>query len=100
MASDPLTRYQRWSNNGKVADEIRDTVYFTYRSARWLLITVGGVTVLFIGVLMIVLPGPAIVMIPAGLTILGLEYAWARRWLEQGKIRLARYLRQRRRQRY
>jgi tellurite resistance protein TerC len=30
---------------------------------------------------MIVLPGPAFVVIPAGLAILGLEFAWARHTL-------------------
>lgn len=45
---------------------------------------VGGV-VLVIGVAMIVLPGPAFIMIPAGLAILGLEFAWARVWLKKAK---------------
>jgi hypothetical protein len=43
---------------------------------------IGG-TVVAVGVLMIVLPGPAFVVIPAGLAILGLEFACARRWLRQ-----------------
>jgi tellurite resistance protein TerC len=30
---------------------------------------------------MLVLPGPAIVVIPLGLAILALEFAWARAWL-------------------
>ena len=30
---------------------------------------------------MIVLPGPAIVVIPAALAILAVEFLWARRWL-------------------
>jgi tellurite resistance protein TerC len=30
---------------------------------------------------MIALPGPAFIVIPAGLGILALEFAWARRWL-------------------
>jgi hypothetical protein len=34
---------------------------------------------------MIVLPGPALVVIPLGLGILGLEFAWARRWLRRAK---------------
>jgi hypothetical protein len=38
-------------------------------------------TVLLIGVALIVLPGPAFVVIPIGLAILATEYAWARRWL-------------------
>jgi tellurite resistance protein TerC len=31
---------------------------------------------------MIVTPGPALVVIPIGLAILGIEFAWARRWLK------------------
>jgi hypothetical protein len=49
---------------------------------------VGGV-VLFVGVLMIVLPGPAILVIPAGLAILGQEFTWARRLLDRLKTRAA-----------
>jgi uncharacterized protein (TIGR02611 family) len=41
---------------------------------------VGG-TVVAIGVAMIVLPGPAFVVIPAGLAILATEFVWARRML-------------------
>jgi len=47
---------------------------------------VGG-TVLLVGVALIVLPGPAFVVIPVGLAILGLEFAWARRWLRKVKER-------------
>jgi tellurite resistance protein TerC len=32
---------------------------------------------------MIVAPGPAVVLIPVGLAILGLEFAWARLWLRR-----------------
>jgi tellurite resistance protein TerC len=59
----------------------------TFRWARRIAIIVGGFTVLAIGVAMIVLPGPAIVVIPVGLGILGLEFAWARRWLKEIKQR-------------
>jgi tellurite resistance protein TerC len=52
-----------------------------YRLARRIAISVVGFTVLLIGIAMIALPGPAIIVIPIGLGILGLEYAWARRWL-------------------
>lgn len=41
-----------------------------------------GMSVLLIGVALIVLPGPAIVVIPIGLAILATEFAWARRWLQ------------------
>ena len=40
-------------------------------------------TVLLIGIVMIVTPGPAFVFIPVGLAILGIEFAWARAWLRK-----------------
>jgi tellurite resistance protein TerC len=55
----------------------------TYRLARRIIIAIVGTTVLLIGIAMIVLPGPAFVVIPVGLGILGLEFAWARRWLNR-----------------
>jgi tellurite resistance protein TerC len=45
----------------------------------------GGI-VLAAGFAMIVLPGPAIVVIPLGLAILATEFAWAKRWLEKVKL--------------
>ena len=56
-----------------------------YRLARRIAISVVGFTVLAIGIAMIALPGPAFIVIPAGLGILGLEFAWARRWLMKVK---------------
>lgn len=53
---------------------------------RWLrriVVTVMGLTLVLIGVAMIVTPGPATVVIPIGLAVLGLEYAWARRLLRR-----------------
>jgi hypothetical protein len=47
-------------------------------------IVLGG-TVLALGVALIVLPGPAFLVIPAGLAILALEFAWARRWLRSAR---------------
>jgi len=56
-----------------------------YRLARRIAVTVVGFTVLGIGIAMTVLPGPAFIVIPIGLGILGLEFAWARRWLKTAK---------------
>jgi hypothetical protein len=42
-----------------------------------------GSTVLAIGVALLVLPGPAFIVIPVGLAILAVEFAWARRWLRK-----------------
>lgn len=53
------------------------------RRARRLIIGILGVSVVLIGVLMVVLPGPAIVVIPAGLAILATEFLWAQRLLRR-----------------
>jgi uncharacterized protein (TIGR02611 family) len=41
-----------------------------------------GFTVLLAGLAMLVLPGPALAVIPIGLAILSLEFAWAAKLLE------------------
>ena len=53
----------------------------TYRTARRIVVAIIGGTVLLVGIAMIALPGPAVVVIPMGLAILGIEFAFARRWL-------------------
>lgn len=57
----------------------------TARQAKRLVITIIGFTILAIGVAMIVLPGPAIIVIPIGLGILATEFIWARRLLKTVK---------------
>jgi tellurite resistance protein TerC len=49
--------------------------------ARRIVIFIVGMSVLLFGIALLVLPGPAFVVIPVGLAILATEYAWARRWL-------------------
>jgi uncharacterized protein (TIGR02611 family) len=53
-------------------------------------VAVIGFTVLLVGLAMIVLPGPAIVVIPLGLAILGTEFLWARRLLTKARATLRR----------
>ena len=62
---------------------MKDTITITYKVARRIaVLTVGG-TVLAVGIAMTVMPGPAIVVIPIGLAVLGMEFAWARIWLRK-----------------
>lgn len=49
------------------------------RAVRRVVVTVGGMTVLAAGLLMLVLPGPGLLASAAGLAILATEYDWARR---------------------
>jgi tellurite resistance protein TerC len=44
----------------------------TYKKARRVVVAIVGGSVVVVGILMIALPGPAILVIPAGLAILGL----------------------------
>lgn len=52
-----------------------------------LIIAVVGFTFLGIGLAMILLPGPAFIVIPLGLAILATEFVWARNLLKKAKER-------------
>jgi tellurite resistance protein TerC len=45
---------------------------------------VGG-TILLTGLALLVLPGPAFIVIPIGLAVLATEFVWARRWLKRAR---------------
>lgn len=61
---------------------------WTLKQAKRMIVATVGLTVLGIGIAMIVLPGPAIVVIPIGLGILATEFVWARNLLHKIKERL------------
>jgi tellurite resistance protein TerC len=56
---------------------------------RKLIIALLGGTVLLIGVALIVLPGPAFLVIPIGLAILATEFAWAQRAVNRTRAMVA-----------
>ena len=55
----------------------------TIHQARRLVRIVVGFTVLLIGIAMVVLPGPAVVVIPIGLAILATEFVWAKKLMKR-----------------
>jgi uncharacterized protein (TIGR02611 family) len=59
-------------------------------AAKKTLIGIGGGVVLLAGIAMIFLPGPAFIVIPAGLAILSTEFEWAHRVKEKTKERFDR----------
>ena len=59
-----------------------------WRQARKLVVAVIGTTVLLIGIVMMVAPGPAFIVIPCGLAILATEFVWAKRLLDYAKRRV------------
>jgi uncharacterized protein (TIGR02611 family) len=58
---------------------------FVGRNGKRVAVTIAGFAVLLAGLAMIVLPGPGIVVILAGLAILATEYVWAQRLLRIAK---------------
>jgi uncharacterized protein (TIGR02611 family) len=67
---------------------MNEIIYGTLKKARRLIIGVIGLTILLIGIALIVLPGPAFIVIPIGLAILATEFAWARRILKKVKNKI------------
>jgi uncharacterized protein (TIGR02611 family) len=60
------------------------------KQGKRLIVAIIGFTVLAVGIAMIVLPGPAILVIPLGLSILATEFVWAKKFLEKVKSKLKR----------
>ncbi len=70
-----MNRYERWTARFGLTDRPR--------LRKTIVAVIGGTIVLF-GVLLIVLPGPAVVVVPLGLAVLATEFAWARAVLKRG----------------
>ena len=58
---------------------------FVARNARRIAVTVAGFGLVAIGLVLLVLPGPGIALIVAGLAILATEYVWAQRALNYAR---------------
>lgn len=60
----------------------------TLKSIKKIIVAVIGFTILCIGISMIVLPGPAFILIPLGLAILATEFVWAKKLLDKMKQKI------------
>jgi putative transmembrane protein PGPGW len=58
---------------------------FIARNGKRIAVTIAGVVVLLAGAVMLVLPGPGVVVILLGLAILATEYVWAERLLRKAR---------------
>ena len=86
--ADAMTQKQEWySWFLKVPD---------LRVAKRIVVGVIGGTVTLIGIALIVLPGPAFIVIPIGLSILATEFLWAKRWLRKAREAVTRIKNKRR----
>lgn len=76
-----MAEVRQFLNRIRVTVGLRDAPPWVRR----LIVGVIGGTVLVFGVAMVVLPGPAIIVVPLGLAILGTEFVWARRLLRKSR---------------
>ena len=73
--------YWKWVNRLGLANRPR---------VRKLIVAVIGSTLLLFGLALLVLPGPAVIVVPLGLALLATEFAWARRVWRRGRILISR----------
>ncbi len=69
--------YWKWVNRLGLANRPR---------VRKLIVGVIGSTVVLFGLALVILPGPAVVVVPLGLALLATEFAWARRLIRRGGV--------------
>ena len=75
-------------HHGRVA-KVRAVARFVLRNSVRASVSAAGFTVLAIGLVMLVTPGPGLVVIIAGLAILATQFAWAERALGTARARAA-----------
>jgi len=66
-----------------------DVIRFILRSSRRIAVSAVGAVLVAAGLVMLVLPGPGLVVIAVGFAVLGTEYAWAASVLDRGKAAAA-----------
>ncbi len=66
-----------------VSPELSSLLGTAYRQVQRVFVFVAGSTLVLVGVALLVLPGPGLLTIAAGLALLGTQFMWARRWLDR-----------------
>ena len=69
---------------------VRHTALRAGAGARRVTVTIVGTLLLCVGIVLLVIPGPGLLLIAAGLAVLATEYAWARNLLNAVRARLRR----------
>lgn len=73
-----------------IRDDQRRTSMLSLSLVKRVIVSAVGFTVLMIGLAMLVLPGPAFLVIPVGLAILATEFVWARTLLQKARLTISR----------
>ena len=69
---------------------MNEVLSYTLKKVRRLIVGVVGFTIVLVGIALLVLPGPAFIVIPIGLAILATEFVWARKLLKKVKYQIER----------
>lgn len=75
---------RRWHDHPTIVP-FKIVARFIGRNGKRVAVTIAGFLVLLAGLAMLILPGPGIIVIIAGLAILATEYVWAQRLLKVAK---------------
>ena len=67
----------------------REVVRWMGSNGKRIAVSIVGFTLVAIGLVLLVLPGPGLLVVAAGFAVLATEYAWARRALDETKRRSA-----------
>jgi tellurite resistance protein TerC len=71
-----------------IAAQLEELTRITLQQAMRVAMLIVGSTVLAIGAVLLVLPGPGLLTMAIGLSILAAEFAWARHWLSRIRAQL------------
>ncbi|MFZ4575085.1 MAG: TerC family protein [Phycisphaerales bacterium] len=63
------------------------------KHSKKIIVLLVGVSMVVVGIVMIVAPGPAVIVIPAGLALLATEFIWAKRLLDKYRTHAAEFSR-------
>ncbi len=85
-------KQNKQSSRSATRNGLTALTHYTLKQIRRLVILVTGLTVVLVGLIMVVTPGPALIVIPAGLGILAIEFAWARSLLVKAKSQIEKSL--------
>ena len=69
--------------------KVRAVIRFIARNTWRMTVSAAGFALLIVGAIMMVTPGPGLLVIIAGLAVLATQYAWAERALDAAKTRAA-----------
>ena len=72
-----------------MTQKLGEILTFIWRSSKRIVVFVVGVALVVAGIVMLVVPGPGLLVIVAGLAVLATEFVWAERMLDKAKEQAA-----------